>query len=79
MEAGRAEIAIIGFTWIGAIALDVAGESCRAQLHDTEKRVPDLYRMNTRGATTASPAADVTHAKELLQGVRPNNDVAKTC
>jgi hypothetical protein len=47
--------------------------------HYMEKLGPDLSEMNTRKANTAIPAADVTHPKELLQGVRPNNDVAKTC
>jgi hypothetical protein len=47
--------------------------------HYIEKLVPDLYQMNTRKANTAIPAADGTHPKELLQGVRPNNDAAKAC
>src|SRR5262249_2225053 len=67
----RAEIAIFGFSWIGAIGLDVACTSCRRQLHYTEKLVPNLSQMNTREATTATPTADVTHPTERLQGVRP--------
>jgi hypothetical protein len=47
MEAGRAEIAIVGFSWIGASGLEVACEYCRGQLHYTEKLVTELSQMNT--------------------------------
>src|SRR5262249_42418426 len=71
MGAGRAEIAIFGFSWIGTIGLAVACASCRRQLHYTEKLVPNLSQTNSREATPATPTADVTHPTERLQGVRP--------
>jgi hypothetical protein len=49
----------------------------RFSRHAMAKLVPDLSQMNTRKANTAIPAADGTHPKELSQGVRPNNNVAK--
>src|SRR5262245_9795761 len=41
MEAGRAEVAICGFSWIGAVGLDVAFTSCGRQLHYREELLPD--------------------------------------